>query len=521
MEAILSWLLRGVFLVVGLGAGLWILRWLFDAWRNAEERWPLRVAIGMLLLAVVYAVGHARMLIGAEKIEEGRRAYVQYGDPRRTELRRAEVRGWIHDCTSEPEQALAIYRARAGVVERTYPLGPAVANLIGGGPDADERDYTIERLFSDELREPLNLMESGELHPAGTDLHLTLCSDATAQAWQLLRQTRRPGAVIVQDVSTGALVAYASNEGPNRPPLGLQEYGAPGSVWKLALAALWWEHGLPETPMSCQSAIQVTPRAVIRNSEGFSIPRVSAPTEMLVYSCNTTAVQMALDLRERIGEEAFQEGYRRFGFIPYTDDPPRGFQRDFWRTESEQWSRRMSPPAARARIGPRTSRQEWAQLAIGQGPIDATVMHVSRFLQAIGNGGVMLRPTIEQAVLEREDDEEAEGTRIMSQETAQKLMVAMLGVVDEGTARSTQPLLQGIRWDLAGKTGTAQVSGTDADNGWFAGLILGPDRRPRYTVVAYLVGGGPGGRLPAAIGAGMTRFFATRETPRRAAGGER
>lgn len=518
MEALLSWLLRVVFLLVGLGAGLWILRWLLAAWRNAEERWPLRVAIGMLLLAVVYAVGHARMLVGADKIEEGRRQYVQHGDPRRTEQRRAEVRGWIHDCTSRPDRALALYRARNGVVERTYPIGAAVANFVGGGPDADERDYTIERLFSDELRKPVSLMESGELHAAGTDLHLTLCSDATAQAWQLLRQTGRPGAVIVQDVQTGALVAYASNERPNRPPLGLQEYAAPGSVWKLAVAALWWEHGLPETPMSCEAAIQVTPRSVIRNSEGFSIPRVSVPTEMLVYSCNTTAVQMALDLRERLGEEAFQEAYRRFGFIPYTDDPPRGFQRDFWRTESDQWSRRMSPPAARVRLGPSTSRQEWAQLAIGQGPIDATVMHVSRFLQGIGNGGVMLRPTIEQEVVKRGTDDEADqGERIMSQETAQKLMVAMLGVVDQGTARSTQPILQGLTWDLAGKTGTAQIAGTEEDNGWFAGLIIGPDRRPRYTVVVFLAGGGPGGRMPAAIGAGMTRFFATRQPARAAA----
>ena len=166
-----------------------------------------------------------------------------------------------------------------------------------------------------------------------------------------------------------------------------------GSIWKLALAALWWEHGVPDTDMTCQSQIQVTPRAVIRNSEGFSIPRVNVPTEMLVYSCNTTAVAMSLELRERLGEAAFQEAFRRFGVLPYAQgEAPSGFQRDFWRTGSDEWRRRMSPPPARIRLSPQTSRQEWAQLAIGQGPIDVTPIHISRFLQAIGNGGVVLRP---------------------------------------------------------------------------------------------------------------------------------
>jgi hypothetical protein len=516
MEGILNWILRGIVLAVGAGTAVMLVRWLVDAWRTAEERWPLRLAFGMLLLAVVYAIGHGRMLLDAEAIEAGRRQYTRFGDPRRAELRRAEVRGWILDCTSRPENALARYTAHDGVVDREYTLGPAGANLLGGGPDADERDYTVERLFAERLRRPLDFAEQGELHPAGTDLSLTLCRGATARAWELLRRTNLPGAVVVQDVSTGALVAYASTGGPDDPPLGLQEYAAPGSIWKLALAALWWEHGVPDTDMSCASQIQVTPRAVIRNSEGFSIPRVNVPTEMLVYSCNTTAVAMSLELRERLGEAAFQDAFRSFGVLPYAQgEAPSGFQRDFWRTGSEEWRRRMSPPPARIRLSPQTSRQEWAQLAIGQGPIDVTPVHVSRFLQAIGNGGVMVDPTIEQEMLDEDDG----ARRVMSRETSQKLLAAMLGVVDHGTARSTRPVLQGLTWGMAGKTGTAQVAGR-ADNGWFAGLILDPEQRPRYTVVAFLLGGGPGGRLPAGIGAGMVRYFAGPEDGARESGDE-
>lgn len=505
MEAILNWILRGVLIAVGGGTVVLLARWLREARRSSVERWPLRLGFVMLGLAAVFAVGHGRMLLNADEIEQGRMRYVRYGDPRRAELRRAEVRGWILDCTSRPENALARYAARDGEVDRVYPLGQAGANLIGGGEDADLRDYTIERIFAEHLRRPVSLGERGELHPAGTDLSLTLCRGATARAWELLRDSDHRGAVVVQDVDTGALVAYASTGGPDDPPLGIQEYAAPGSIWKLALAAVWWENGVPEQEMSCQSAIQVTPSAVIHNSEGFSIPRVRAPTEMLVYSCNTTAVQMALDLRERLGETAFQEAYRRFGVEPYAPgEAPSGFQLDFWRTESDDWRERMSPPPARVRLTPETSRQEWAQLAIGQGPIDVTPIHISRFVAAIGNGGVMVDPTIEQSMANETPDRR----RIMSQETASKLLGAMLGVVDHGTARSTAPVLEGLAWDLAGKTGTAQVAG-EQDNGWFAGLVLDPQGRPRYSVVVFLVGGGPGGRLPAGIGARMTRYFAT------------
>ena len=503
MDVLLNWILRGVYLAIGVGAGIWIARWLTEARRGAEERWPLRVAIGMLVLAGVYAVGHARLLAQREEIDEGRLRYARYGDPRRAELRRAEVRGWILGCQDGPEGALALYRARDGVVERHYPLGAAGANLIGGGEDADERDYTVEQLFADRLRAPASLLERGELHPAGTDLALTLCAEPTATAWDLLRRSGRQGAVVVQDVRTGALVAYAATGGPDQPPLGIQEYAAPGSVFKLALAAVWWENGLPDTEMSCQSEIRITPRATIRNSEGFSIPQVSVPHEMLVYSCNTTAVQMAMTMRERLGEEAFAEAYRRFGFLPYTDDPPRGFQTDFWDTRSEAWARRMSPPPARLRIGEGTGPAEWGQLAIGQGPIDATPIHVSRFLQAIGNAGVMLHPAIEREVAE----DDREGTRVMSEETALRLMRSMRAVVDRGTARRALPILQGLSWDLGGKTGTAQVAGA-ADNGWFAGIVFDPDDRPRYSVVVFLEGGGPGGRTPTEIAARMTRVLA-------------
>jgi hypothetical protein len=504
LETLLVWLTRATLLALGAGAAVALLQWMREMLRERREQWAVRTALAMLLLAVVYAIGHARLLVQEESIEEGRERYARYGDPRLAEIRRAEVRGWIRDCTGEEDGALARYGERDGSIDRVYPLGEAGANLIGGGEGGQERDYTVERLFAERLRQPRSWGERGQLHPAGTDLRLTLCADATARAWRLLRDARRSGAVVMQDVETGGVVAYAATGGPQQAPFGIRRYAPPGSVFKLALAALWWENGLPEGQMPCPSSIEVTSRATISNSGGFSIPSVQVPHEMLVPSCNTTAVAMALQMRERLGASAFVEAYRRYGFTPYEESPPTGTETEFWATSSDRWERRMSPPPARIRISEKTGDAEWAQLSIGQGPVDVTPIHISRFIQAIGNAGVMLPPTLEW----EQAEDPPSGTRIMSRETAEKLQAAMRDVVDRGTARSVAGRMSGTEWDLGGKTGTAQVRGAP-DDGWFAGLVFGSDGKPRYTVVVYLQGGGPGGRQPAAIAAEMSRFFAS------------
>lgn len=506
MDVILNWVLRGLFYTVGAGAAIWMIRWILQNWRGPGERWVFRVALGMLLLAGIYTAGHARLLVQREEIEEGRRAYQRFGDPRRTEQRRAEVRGWIMDCTGDPERALAVYRERDGVVERTYPIGQAGANLVGGGADADERDFTVERLFSEKLREPRSIGELGELHPAGEDMRLTVCSDLTANAWELLRQTRRPGAVVMQDVATGEVVAYAATGDADDAPYGIKRYAPPGSVFKLALVALWYEAGMPDDiPIPCPPSIQVTPRARIQNAGGRGLGTVIGPRGMLIPSCNTAAIWMALRMRDEIGAARFVEAYQRYGFETYEKTAPRDSVPGFWATDSEAWAERMSPPVSRVRISENTGRAEWAQLSIGQGPIDATVIGISRFMQAIGNGGMMLPPRIEAEV-----EADVEARRIMPAEVAGKLMTDLVAIVHEGTGRAALQYLQGTGWNLGGKTGTAQLPGRD-DDGWFAGVMVGPDQRPKYTVVVYLTGGGPGSGMPVHVAGSLTRAAATRE----------
>ncbi|MFL5539381.1 MAG: penicillin-binding transpeptidase domain-containing protein, partial [Longimicrobiaceae bacterium] len=129
---------------------------------------------------------------------------------------------------------------------------------------------------------------------------------------------------------------------------------------------------------------------------------------------------------------------------------------------------------------------------------------ISRFVSAIGNGGVMLPVTLESARLRHVP----EGRPIMKPNTAMRLQQAMLEVVQKGTGVRALPILEGTGWTMGGKTGTADVRRGHVPDGWFAGLMYTPDGRPRYSVVVYLQNGGQGGRSAAPVAAMMTRWFA-------------
>ena len=503
-DTLLNLVLRGVFVLMGVGAVLAIVRWLVAATRERREQWAQRISLAMVLLAVVYAFGHARLLWSRDELEAGRMKYARFGDPRLAELNRAEVRGWILDCSGSDAHALARYAVRQGEVSRIYPMGEAGANLVGGGDSAEVRDYTVERLFTKQLRRPLSFGELGELHPAGRDMQLTLCAPATLEAHRLLQGTGLQGTIIVQDVRNGALLAYAATGTASQAPFGIKRYALPGSVFKLALAALWWDAGLPDERLPCPAEVKVSDRApAIHNFESHAYPSLEVPREMLVVSCNTQAIMMSMRMRQQLGQDAFVDGLQRMGFAVYTDERPQT-PTDFWNSGSAAWIRRMSPPVNRVKVKKRWDPFEWAQMSIGQGPVDVTPIGVSRFVSSIGNGGVMLPVTLEADRL----DQLPEGRQVMKPATAVKLQRAMLEVVQKGTGVRALPILEGTGWQIGGKTGTADVRRGHIPDGWFAGLMFTPDGRPRYSVVVYLQNGGQGGRSAAPVAAMMTRWMA-------------
>ena len=342
--------------------------------------------------------------------------------------------------------------------------------------------------------------------PAAARASTTLCVPLGERVAALLRDRGVDGSVLVQDVGTGALVAYAEAT-PGRTGR-LTERRTPGSIWKLSLAAIWLEQGLGDRRVACPAQLDIA---------GLTIRHWGAPAvamtvdEVLVTSCNTAAALMALTLRDRLGVAGMRAALRRLGFPvePVTDGRATTREHDFWAPSSTTWQRAMAPRVASLRMPARDDATAWAQLALGQ-RVELTPFHIARFLQAIANDGMMRHPTVARGP--------APGARpmrrLVSPETAQRLQAAMRRVVTDGTARDVAATLTDARWSLGGKTATIPSHVGVGHDGWFAGVLFDERRMPRYVVVVQVLGRGRGGGIAATVAAELTRAIGGTSTPR-------
>lgn len=325
----------------------------------------------------------------------------------------------------------------------------------------------------------------------------TLCIPLTQRVTDLLLRQSAMGAVVVQDVATGAVISYTSASQTSEPRV--TDVMPPVSIWKLSLAAIWWEQGFADATIPCPKRLVIDGRVI----EHWGTPhRAMNAANMLVESCNTAAAVMALTLRDHLGPQGMRYAFHRMGFpvsMPSAADDRRG-DSTFWATASPAWREGMSPNRVVLRLPSDGDDAGWASLALGAG-VELSPLHVARFLQAIGRDGLMRRSTVERRFAMQADT----GHRIMSTATAQRLRAAMRDVVQSGTARGTASLLQSARWSLIGKTGTATSRGSERVDGWFTGLLLDETQVPRYAVVVVVHGRGPGSGAAASIAADLTR----------------
>lgn len=113
-------------------------------------------------------------------------------------------------------------------------------------------------------------------------------------------------------------------------------------------------------------------------------------------------------------------------------------------------------------------------------------MQIITFYNALAGGGRMVKPLFCRAIIDRDGHRREMPPVVMrerafSRESA-KIMTEMLeGVVNYGTARK---VIKDNTYHIAGKTGTANADGNQANNASFAGFF--PANRPRYTCYVML-----------------------------------
>lgn len=286
--------------------------------------------------------------------------------------------------------------------------------------------------------------------------------------------------VLVADATSGDLLVWASSPGfdPNRFAAYsddvrrnaiLTRAYEPGSVFKVFSLSTLLDSGLlkPTDTFDANGYYQhIVPSTgeVIRIKDLAVYGRIDV-AGILEHSSNAGTGYAS----DKMDAAPFEAGLRRYGFgeptgISLTGETP-GLLRP-----SSTWSARSKPT-----------------IAIGQ-EIGVSALQIIQAATALANDGIMIKPQIVRKVVSASGEILAENTRtevrrVIQPQTAKTMLGMLQTTVALGTGRRAR--VEG--YDLAGKTGTAQVrdpkTGRYSEKNFLASFLLYlPADKPRYIV---------------------------------------
>jgi len=433
----------------------------------------------------------------------------------------------------------------SGIIRR-YPYPNETAHFLGyvslpsekeidGGeqnlfmhPDFRMGKFGIEKTFDEALRGKYGVkyvevnvheipLRTLSIKPPveGSRLHLTI--DFDLQKFVTERIKNDVASVVVMDVKTGEILAYASsptfdpnnfvegvsreywkqlNDDP-RKPLSNKPISAlypPGSTFKLMVALAALESGFnPSTRVYCNGGYQFGRRIFHCWKEGGhgSLDLMGG----IMNSCNTYFFTAA----NQIGYEKFTEMAKRFGYGEKFDISLYGAKSG--NVPTDEWKRK-------------TFKQPWVggdtlNTAIGQGMVLATPLQMAIVTARIANGGVPIKP-----YLVRNHNINGQFDLLKDEPLAKKahlefVQEGMRRVVNEpgGTAYGKRIGVEGF--EMAGKTGTSQVvskrekemtkaeNAANANHAIFVGFA--PVGNPKYAISVVVEHGKSGSGTAAPI----------------------
>ena len=345
----------------------------------------------------------------------------------------------------------------------------------------------------------------------GVDIHLNLDLDLMEWIHHIFPDSMR-GAVVALDVEDGGVLALYSaptfdpnsfvggiepdqwaslNGDPQQPLFNRAVVGryAPGSTWKLAVAAIGLQLGLVEAnehmPRGCSGEMFVGNRR-FRCWNEFGHGALDL-VEAIQHSCNIYFYQLGLRIGlERLLANANDMGFARQCGIDLPGESPGVFPTglSFWEE----------------RFGYRARETEVLSLAIGQGPNDQTPLGIAQFYLAMARGGRAPAPRILRG-------EEAGDTWDIgiSPEHGEILMESLRRVFTPG---GTAFYSQVEHWELMGKSGTAQnAQDPDRSHAWFAAMAGPRGGVPEIVVVVLVELGESGSTVAAPLAAKSADYF--------------
>ena len=347
--------------------------------------------------------------------------------------------------------------------------------------------------------------------PAGGDVVLTL--DPAVQQAAMAGLEGKVGAVVALDPTTGAVIGLAST--PTYDPTrmsshepadirafaeeldaadpdprrnqAISERYAPGSIFKVIVSAAALKEGYTlESMLPAPDELDLPgTETQLRNFGGGDCNGGADQSliDALTVSCNTAFAQLGMDL----GEDKIREMAEAFGMDGEGMEIPL--------------------PVTGSGVGDIESEAALAQSSIGQRDVAATPLQAAMIAAAVANDGTLMKPYLvdqvrapDLTVIDRTDPEEL--GEPVSPEIAGQLTTMMRSVVDNGSGRAAA--LPGVQ--VAGKTGTAQVSEGVPDHNWFIGFAPADD--PAIAVAVFVRnGGGTGGGIAAPIAHDVLRAY--------------
>lgn len=379
---------------------------------------------------------------------------------------------------------------------RVYPYNNLYSQVIGYnshiyGKSMLEQTYNSYLTGSDDYGKVMNTFGIGDSKvKTGEDIYLTIDHDIQQLGRKLLGN--RNGAIVAMDPKTGEIIAMVSNpdfnanedsleknwqnmtEDENSPFVARATRGlyAPGSTFKVAIAALAIENGLDKLEFQDEGTVTIDGKA-FSNSSGKAYGKIDI-TRGLAVSSNVVFSQLGV----KLGEEKLRDMANRLGVnkdIPFDISV----------------SKSSFPTTGNM------STTDIAAAAIGQGKLLVTPLHMAMLTSAIANDGVMMEPVLVSKVVAHngynvKTAKQSELYTVMDKETAEKLGSMMQEAVKNGTA--AKAAIKGIA--VAGKTGTAQNEKTatqkDKEHAWFIAYAPADDPAIAISILLEYQGGSGG-----------------------------
>jgi len=389
----------------------------------------------------------------------------------------------------------------------------------------------IERTFDEALRGKYGvkyvevnaheiLIRTLSIKPAqeGSKLHLTI--DMQLQKYVTERIKNDVASVVVMDVKTGEIIAYASSpsfnpnnfvEGVSRQywnelntdpkkPLNNKPIAAlypPGSTFKLMVALAGLENGVnPHNRVFCNGHYQSGRRTFHCWKEGGhgSMDLVNG----IKNSCNVYFFTIA----NQIGVEKFADMARKFGYGEKFDISLYGAKAGS--VPSDAWKRQVFKTPW---VGGDT-----LNTAIGQGFVLATPLQMALVTARIANGGIPIKPYLVRNHNIDEQYDELKDKPLVSPTNLSLIQEGMNRVMNEAGGTAYAKRIEVAGFEMAGKTGTSQViskrekemskteSGINTNQNHAIFVGYAPVHDPKYAISVVVEHGKSGSAAAAPIG---------------------